>query len=291
MQSGSGSAPQFNSAQVASDQKNANFATGIANAYMGNTNQVTPYGNLTYSQTGTHLVDGREVPSFTATQTLSPEQQKIYNQTTGLQSRALDTAGNVLGQVDRTVNTPLSFDNAPAMPTDQTALRQKAYDASMGRSREELGRSRGAQEVQLRNQGIAEGSEAWKRASQGQDQALVDAANQAELNAGNIAGQNLSQAQTLRNQSINETQTIRNQPLADYQALLGLGGGVTQPTYAQSTQANIPATDVTTPAMQAYQGSLNAYGQQQGANNAALGGMFGLAGALGGGYLSSLGRK
>jgi len=282
VQSG-GSAPTFNAGQVAQQQTQSNVNTGVANALLGNTNQITPYGNLTYNQTGSTNVGGNEVPTFTATQTLSPEQQAIYNKTTGLQSGALDTAKNVLGQVNNTVNTPLSFDGAPALPGSQDELRQQGYDASIARSRQELDRSREGQQVQLQNQGIAQGSEAWKRAMEGQDQALVDASNQATLNAGNIAGQNLSQAQALRNQSINETQTLRNQPLQDYQALLGLGGGVQQPTYATPTQASIQATDVTTPYMQQFQGQTNAYNQQQGANNAMTGALFGLGGSVLGG--------
>jgi hypothetical protein len=43
---------------------------------LNNVNQVTPYGNLNYTQSG-KWEDG--TPQFTATQTLSPEQQKLFN--------------------------------------------------------------------------------------------------------------------------------------------------------------------------------------------------------------------
>ncbi len=275
---------------VSANQTKSNLQTGVANAWLGNTNQITPYGNLTYEQTGTHNVGGMDVPTFTARQTLSPEQQKIYNQTTGLQSGALDTAKNVLGQVNGAVNTPLNFDNAPKLPGDQTQLRNDAYNALTARSNVDLGRSEEAQKTQLANQGIAAGSEAYSRALDPINRARVDASNQATINAGNIAGQNLSQAQTLRNQSINETQSIRNQPLADYQALIGLGGGVQQPNYAPGTQANIANTDVTSPVYNSYNGQLQQYQQQLGQSNAAMGGLFGLAGAgLGGALAGPLG--
>lgn len=274
------SAPQTpNPYQVGQAQAQQNVDTGVANAWLGNTNQITPYGNLTYTQTGTQNVGGKSVPTFTATQTLSPEQQAIYNKTTGLQSSALDTAQNVMGQVNNSVNSPLSFDGAPKLPTDQTQLRNDAYKALTARSTEDLNNAEDRQKTQLANQGIAAGSTAYSRALQPIERARNDASSQATINAGTIAGQDLSQAQALRNQSINETQTLRNQPLADYATLMGFGGGVTQPTYAQPTQANIAPTDITSPVYNSYNGALQTYQQQQGANNALMGGLFGLGGS------------
>ncbi len=277
---GGGGAPAApNAQQVGQAQAQQNLETGVANAYLGNTNQVTPYGNLTYSQTGTQNVGGKSVPTFTATQTLSPEQQAIYNKTTGLQSGALDTASNVLGQVNNSVNTPLSFDSAPKMPTDQTQLRNDAYGALTARSTQDLNSAEDRQKTQLANQGIGYGSTAYNQAMLPLERARVDASNQATINAGTIARQDLSQAQTLRNQSINETQTLRNQPLADYATLAGFGGGVQQPTYAQPTQANIANTDITSPVYNSYNGQLQAYQQQTSQQNALMGGLFGLAGS------------
>lgn len=285
MNSGGGSAPQFNASQTAQQQTAANAQTAMANAALNNTNQRTPYGNLTYNKIGAEtLADGTVVPRYEAVTTLSPEQQKLYESQTGLQQGALDLAKTQIGRVGDTLSTPLSYDNAPKMPGSQDELRQQAYDASMSRARTDLDRSREAQKVQLANQGIVEGSEAWRRAMEGQDRALVDASNQATLNAGNIAGQNLQQAQTLRNQSINETTALRNQPIADYQALLGMGGSVTNPQFVTTPQIQMANTDVTTPAMAAYQGQMNAWNQQQQANQAMMGGLFGLGGAALGGF-------
>ena len=64
---------------TASAATSTNVATAIANANLGNVNQVTPQGNLDYSNTGnydfTDPVSGANysIPQFTATQTLSPE--------------------------------------------------------------------------------------------------------------------------------------------------------------------------------------------------------------------------
>ncbi len=282
-----GQAPNFDAKSTAAAQTASNVNTGVANAWLGNTNQITPYGSLTYNQTGTTRVGDQDVPQFTATQTLSPEQQQIYNKTTGLQSGALDTAKTVMGQVNNAVGTPLNFDNAPKMPGDQTQFRNDAYNALTARSNQDLDRSQSAQGNVLANQGIAAGSEAYNRAQEPINRARVDASNQGMLQAGNLAGQNLSQAQTLRNQSINETQSLRNQPLQDYATLMGLGGGVTNPTYAPGTNANIQSTDVTSPYIAQYQGQLQQYQAANQANQGILGGLFGLAGAGLGGWARS----
>ncbi len=281
---GGGSAPQPQSPQItAQQQTQSNVDTAVANATLSNTNQITPQGTLTYAQTGGQQVGNNFVPQYTATQTLSPEQQAIYDKTTGLQSSGLDAAKGVFQQLNNTVQKPLDFSGIPGLPTDQTALRNKAYDALTARSTTDLGRSRDAQQVQLANQGIAPGSEAYRRAMEGQDRAVVDASNQATINAGTIAGQDLSQAQTIRNQGINEAQTLRNQPFQEYSQLLGLGGNIQSPTYATPTQATVAPTDVAGIQANYQQQQMQAYQQQQQANNALMGGLFGLGGSVLGG--------
>ena len=71
---------------TAAAQTGSNVATAIANANLGNVNQVTPQGNLTYNQSGTYnMVDpttggSYAIPQFTATQTLSPYGQATFDQ-------------------------------------------------------------------------------------------------------------------------------------------------------------------------------------------------------------------
>ena len=68
-----------------------NVATAIANANLNNVNQVTPQGNLDYSNTSnynfTDPVSGQSysIPQFTATQTLTPQGQATLNQSQGAQ--------------------------------------------------------------------------------------------------------------------------------------------------------------------------------------------------------------
>jgi hypothetical protein len=267
---GSGSAPAApNPQQVAQQQTQSNVETGIANATLGNTNQITPYGSLTYSQTGGQMVGNNWVPSYTATQTLSPAEQKIFDQTTALQSQALGLGPQALTNVGTSLNTPLP---------DVGALRNQAYDALTARGNQALDLQLAQQKAQLANQGIQAGSDAYSNALLPLEQQRTDIANQGVINAGNVAGQNLAQAQQ-----------IHNQPLQDYSALLGFGGGVQQPTYAPASAGQVAATDVTSPAYASYQGQLQQYQQNQASNNALMGGLFGLAGTAAGAALGPFG--
>src|SRR5690349_20294769 len=103
-----GSAPKAPDPQeTAAAQTATNVSTAIANSWLGNINQITPDGSLNYSKTGQQFindpngekywvdssgkytttkpgnmkgyreVEGYYIPTFTATQTLSPQQQAI----------------------------------------------------------------------------------------------------------------------------------------------------------------------------------------------------------------------
>ncbi len=282
MGGGGGSPPTPpNPYQVSQQQTQSNVETGISNAVLGNTNQITPQGSLNYQETGGRQVGNNWVPSYTATQTLSPEQQAIYNATTGLQQKALgQIAPQLLNRVQGTVSTPLDYSSASALPTDQTQLRNDAYGALTARSNQDLDRQTQQQQTQLANQGIAAGTEAYDNAMRPIERARVDASNQATVNAGNVAGQNLGQAESLRGSQIADITNLRNSPLQDYSTLLGLGGGVSPATYAPPSGGQVAPTDVSGNVYSSYNGQVQAYQQQQQNQNAQMGGLFGLGGSL-----------
>lgn len=280
---GGGSAPQLNTGQIQQQQAGQNIATATAQQLLNQTNQTGPQGSLKYNQIGSTDVGGTNVPQFEAVQTLSPEQQKIYDATTGLQNQALGFAPKLLNNVEGAISQPLDFSKLAALPANGQEARDTAYNALMSRNRTELDRTRSADATLAANQGIAPGSEAWNRQTQHNDQALVDASNQATINASALAGQDLSQAQAIRNQGLNEMLTQRTQPISDLTALLGVGGSYQQPSYVNTPQANVPATDVTSPALANFQAQLQQQQRQQSASNALTGGLFGLGGSVLGG--------
>jgi hypothetical protein len=76
---------------------------------MNMVNQVTPYGTLTYNQTGSTTVDGNQIPQFTATEQLTPAQQSALNSQQALTQSLYNLANNQTGRITNTLSNPLSF--------------------------------------------------------------------------------------------------------------------------------------------------------------------------------------
>ena len=97
--------------ETAAAQTGTNIATAIANTQLGQVGQTTPYGSLTYQQTGTttytdpYTGQSYAIPQYTATTQLTPEQQAIFN---SLQQGTQTTAG-ALAQ-------PFAYTGVPALP-------------------------------------------------------------------------------------------------------------------------------------------------------------------------------
>lgn len=107
-------------------QTSSNRETAYYNALLNNVTQITPYGSLTYKNTGTEAN-----PKFTATQTLSNQQQKILDQTTANERALLGMGSAQLSRINKAVSTPFSYSGAPAVaqdPKNLTALRQPDYN-------------------------------------------------------------------------------------------------------------------------------------------------------------------
>ncbi|WP_322882704.1 tail fiber domain-containing protein [Sinorhizobium medicae] len=115
-----GSAPQSpDPKQTASAQTATNIGTAVANNVMGNVNQVTPDGNLTYSYTTQKWTDplsGKEydlkVP--TATQTLSGPQEAIKTQMDGAELNMATLANTQSGNLNTMLGKPVDISAAPA---------------------------------------------------------------------------------------------------------------------------------------------------------------------------------
>jgi hypothetical protein len=194
-------------------------------------NQVTPYGSLNYAVTGQ---DPYGNPTWTATSTLSPDQQKLYNydiqSSLGLgelQNTGLKYVGNMMNQPFSTSSLPqLSSQlNAPNLRTSLENQGMEGWDKATGlimqRLAPQLERQQKSLDTQLANQGIMRGSEAYTQAQQDLAQKQNDLLNQAALSGQSVqqnlfgqslqAGQfgNTAQQQMLANE-INQA-NLRNQ--------------------------------------------------------------------------------
>jgi hypothetical protein len=236
--------------QTASAQTASNKETAIAQTGLNAQNQVTPYGNLTYSQEGT-WADG--TPKFTATQTLTPAQQGILNSTQGTQQNLANTAQEQSGKLSGLLNSPFSLDN--------TAVESRINELARMRLDPQLQQQQTALDTKLANQGIRLGSAAYDRAQLGQGQIANDARNQLLL--------------TGRQQAISEALTQRNQPLNEILALAGQGQ-IQQPSFAQTPQTGVAGTDIAGLVNNQYNAQNQQYMNQQQQQNGLLGGLFGL---------------
>ena len=99
---------------TAAAQTGTNVSTAVANAYLNNTNQVTPDGSLTYNATGSHswtdpsTGQTYQIPTFTSTQSLSPTGQQLKNTTDQTKQGLADMALAQTGRVGTLLGTPFN---------------------------------------------------------------------------------------------------------------------------------------------------------------------------------------
>ncbi len=211
-------------------QTSTNVATAIANQIGNMTNQVTPYGTLSYGKTGefrfTDPNSGKsyDLPTFTATQSLTPAGQRIQDNTIGAQTAMSGAAQSASQRMQGLMGGGIDLSGVPgraSMPTlsraptgdynargdiadagqitrgivnaggvtrtyngDFSADRQRVESALMSRLNPQLQNDRASREAQLRQQGITLGSAAYDRAMAQLDQQSNDARMQAILAGG-----------------------------------------------------------------------------------------------------------
>lgn len=109
-------APDY--AAAATAQGEANLNSALASNFLNQVSQVGPTGSLTYTNDPSRsytLPDGTVIPGTVATTTLSPEQQRLYDQNVALSTSLNDLAAQGIGYVGDAVSTPLDTSNLPAL--------------------------------------------------------------------------------------------------------------------------------------------------------------------------------
>jgi len=240
-----------------------NQNTATTSQLLNMTNQVTPDGSLTYNQTGTNSFVGADgktysVPQFTATQTLSPTGQKIYdlgNESKLNLANAGVTASNKINSILGS-NVDLSND----------AVENRLMQLGTERLQPQFDRDDQALRTQLINSGIRPGSDAWNTEMTRQSQNKNDALDQLLLSGHQTA--------------VNDILTERNQPLNEISALMS-GSQVGQPNFTSTPQTQVAGTDYAGMVQQNYNNATQQYNTQMQQQNAMAGGLFGLGGTLG----------
>lgn len=308
-------------AAAAREQGTANVNSALATNFMNQANQVGPNGSLTYtydSQNGYRLPDGTVIPMATATTTLSPEQQRLYDQNAQMSGQMNDLALQGLGYVGQQVNQPIDQNSLPSLTGglartnfrdstgggDYTADRDRITAAMMERMQPSIDREREALRTRLANQGITQGSDPYNTEQTtfqrgvndqriaallagDQTQQMYWDQDQRELENFNRAQEgNFSQglasgqfANQARQQAIQEQDYFRNQPLNMLNALRS-GNQVNMPSFGNVTAgSNIQPAPVYAAANDSYNAAMQRYQAQLASRNALLGGLGSLGSA------------
>jgi hypothetical protein len=237
--------PDYSSAAeqtAANNLRNAQLAT-VANRV----NQSTPYGSLSYTQSK----DANGNPVWSATQSLNPALQG-----------AVDTS---LGNVASQYQNNFTGGNLPSYGINPG---ETYSDAILRRLQPLQAQARESSDVQLANQGIMPGSEAYNRAktllAQGQNDQLTSAIV-GGMNTGLQANQ----------QQYNQNLTNYRNPLTIAQGIQGLTQQNFVNPYDQAATSGADITSAMGLTNQSQQANANAVNAQ---NNAMMSGLFSLAG-------------
>lgn len=277
-------APDYAGAAVA--QGAANKETAIASSLLNNPNVQNPYGTQTWS-------GGEDGSRPTLTQTLSPEQQALYQKQLASKGLLADLGTQGATALQGVVGKQFDLSGAPAAPGSYESTRKSVIDAMMGRANEDYAKQTDNSNSNLIAAGIRPGTKAYADQQQMIERARNDARAQAEVAGGNAASQAFTMDSQRRQQAIAELLAQRQTPLNEINALMS-GSQVSNPFAvpgaAQNT--NIAPAPIFGATQAQGQWDANAYNAQQAQQNSGMSGLFSLgAAALGapsGGFLAGL---
>lgn len=249
--------------KTAEAQGQINQNTAVSQQLLNMVDQVTPTGSLTYSQNGaTSFVgaDGKTytVPRFTATQTLTPQQQALLDLSNKTQANLGQIGVDQSAKIGSLLGTNLKLGNE--------ATEARLMELGSARLDPKFAQNEEALRTRLANQGIQPGSAAWNAEMKSFSEGKNDAYNQLLLTGRQLAN--------------TEIQAERNAPINEITALLS-GSQVSAPNYTSTPTTGVAGTDYAGMVSNNYGQQMQAYNNKVQSNNAAMGGMFGLAGTLG----------
>ena len=258
-------APDYQGAATATAQGNLDAARAASAA--NRVNQVTPYGNLNYSQNGT---DQYGNPTWTATTSLSDVGQQLLNNQNQASLGLGSTINSALGRTQEMMGQGFN----PNLPSTGMNPGQSYQDAYMQRLKPQIDQSREALNNQLANSGIPVGSEAYMRAQMSQGQKENDLLNSATTQGFNV-GQQANQ------QAYNQALTNYNIPLNTLSALRS-GAQVQNPTFQNvPQQATTSGADILGASQMGYNAQMGGFNAANAAQSNFNSGLMGLGGTLG----------
>jgi hypothetical protein len=250
--------------ETSSAQTGTNVSTSIANAFLTNANENTPYGSRNFSVTGDYTWtdpytnETYTVPRFTVDQSYTPEGQALVDEEMRARQNLATLGADLSGTLGNQLNENFTLNNE-STEARLFDLGRKRLDPMFQESEEAL-------RTRLANQGLMQGTEAYDRAMRNLGQQKNDAYNQLLL--------------TGRGQASQEQLTEDNQRINQISALMS-GGQVSQPNFTTGTQVNpMPITDNAALINNHYNQQMNAWSQRQAATGSMLSGLGTVAGGL-----------
>ncbi len=255
-----------NPSDVASTQQGYNTTSGQQSQQGSMVSQSNPYGNLNYAQTGT---SSNGTPLYTATTTLSPQQQQLLSSLTGTQTAAGNQGQQLItGANYGAVSPSTAIGNATSGLTGAAVQQEQQY-------LQPFFQPQIAQlDTQLRNQDFDPSTPAYQQAMNN----LLQSQGQTESGfVANIEPQMFQQA----------LQTY-NEP-AQLGTSLAQFGAPTNPnqSFVSTPQLNIQPADYTGAVASSNQANMAAFQAQLQQNNAMMSGLFGIPTAVLGGLAKS----
>lgn len=246
--------------ETSAAQTGTNVGTAIANSYLNNYNQITPDGMMTWEDTGqTTFKDpytgkSYDIPLRTVTQTLSPQQQAIKQQSDASELNLATLANNQSAFLNDYMAKPFNY-GVGEYEQWANGLYNELNSDNNARAQQQL-------ESQLAQKGIGQGSDQWSKAMNDLNSSQQNSQNQFLLDAYNTG--------------MNTALTERNQPINEITALLS-GSQVSQPNFVNTPSNRIANTDNTS--------IIGNYDKQRSdnwqASQYAMGGLFDSLGSLG----------
>lgn len=261
-------------AGAATAQGAANKDAAIASSNLNNPNVINPLG----TQTWTEGANPGDRP--TLTQTYSPEQQALYEQSV----RSKQLLGG-LGEQGATalqgvVGKNLDLSGAPQAPGSYDQVRQRVIDASMSRANEDYGKQTEQANSELIAAGLRPGTKAYQDRMQMIERSRNDARTQAEIAGGNAATQAFNTDTQARKDSIAEILAQRQTPLNEINALMS-GSQVSNPfaVPGASSNSNVQAAPVFGGATAQGSANTSMYNADAARSGSAMSGLFSMGAA------------
>ena len=242
-----------NPTATSNTQAQYNLGAATSQQELNNVNQTTPYGSLTYSQTGTNP-DG--TPIFSANQTLTPQISALLNTGIGTQTEMAGDANTLASNLGSSLTQAPNLD--PSQITNTAMANEQRYMQPF------FTQQNSNLESQLQNQGIEPGSQAYNNSLQ-----------QLQENQGNTMASTYS---TIEPQAY-------QQALSTYQAPINTLGTLLGESQAPTVNSSLVSTPQASVAAPNYQQQVNQnYQNQVASSNNMMSGLFSIPSTLLGGW-------